>query len=73
MKNIIVIGSGIGGSGVGALIAANSKNKVTIFEQNAWLGGRCGSYIKSLPERARLDISPQKQGAGFARNLKSTV
>lgn len=46
MKNIVIIGSGIGGSGVGALIAANSKHSVKIFEQNYWLGGRCGSYLK---------------------------
>ena len=46
MKDIVIIGSGIGGSGIGALIAANSKNRVKIFEQNPWLGGRCGSYSK---------------------------
>ncbi len=46
VKNIVIIGSGIGGSGVGALIATNTGNKVTIFEQNSWLGGRCGSYTK---------------------------
>ncbi|MEN6508420.1 MAG: FAD-dependent oxidoreductase [Smithella sp.] len=46
MKNVLVIGSGIGGSGIGALIAANSKNRVIIVEQNPWLGGRCGSYTK---------------------------
>ncbi|NHI93493.1 MAG: NAD(P)/FAD-dependent oxidoreductase [Candidatus Lokiarchaeota archaeon] len=46
MKNIIIIGSGIGGSGIGGLLATNTKSNITLFEQNNWVGGRCGSYIK---------------------------
>ncbi|MHA1377198.1 MAG: phytoene desaturase family protein [Candidatus Helarchaeota archaeon] len=46
MKKIIIIGSGIGGSGIGALIATSVKSQITLFEQNNWIGGRCGSYIK---------------------------
>lgn len=46
MKKIIIIGSGIGGSGIGALIATSIKSKITLFEQNNWIGGRCGSYTK---------------------------
>ncbi|TFF88973.1 MAG: NAD(P)/FAD-dependent oxidoreductase [Promethearchaeota archaeon] len=48
MKKIIIIGSGIGGSGIGALIAKNKdqKAKIALFEQNKIIGGRCGSYIK---------------------------
>ncbi|MHA1783580.1 MAG: phytoene desaturase family protein [Candidatus Helarchaeota archaeon] len=50
MKNIIIIGSGIGGSGIGSLLSANTKSKITILEQNNWLGGRCGSYTKKDPQ-----------------------
>lgn len=46
MKKIIIVGSGIGGSGVGALIAKNYNVDLTLFEQNKIIGGRCGSYIK---------------------------
>jgi len=46
MKKISIIGSGIGGSGIGALIATSIKSEIALFEQNNWIGGRCGSYIK---------------------------
>ena len=46
MKRISIIGSGIGGSGIGALIATSVISKINLFEQNNWIGGRCGSYIK---------------------------
>ena len=46
MKKIIIIGSGIGGSGIGALIAKHHNAEVTLFEKNNIIGGRCGSYIK---------------------------
>ena len=46
MKRIIIIGTGIGGSGIGALINKNYKVDMKVFEQNKIIGGRCGSYIK---------------------------
>lgn len=46
MKKIIIIGSGIGGSGIGALLAKNTKSEIILFEKNKIIGGRCGSYIK---------------------------
>ncbi|MBD3229969.1 MAG: NAD(P)-binding protein [Candidatus Lokiarchaeota archaeon] len=46
MKKIIIVGSGIGGSGIGSLLAKNKKVDITVFEQNKIIGGRCGSYIK---------------------------
>ena len=47
MKKIIIIGTGIGGSGVGALIAKESPHEVKIFEKNDIIGGRCASYFKT--------------------------
>jgi phytoene dehydrogenase-like protein len=47
MKKILVIGSGIGGSAVGALIAKETEHQVHCFEQAPFVGGRCGSYTKT--------------------------
>jgi predicted NAD/FAD-binding protein len=43
---IIIIGSGIGGSGIGALIAKETAHEVFLFERDVILGGRCASYEK---------------------------
>ena len=45
MKKIIVVGSGIGGSGVGALLA-NIGFHVELFEKNSLPGGRFCTYEK---------------------------
>jgi len=49
MKKIVVVGSGIGGSAVGALIAKETEHQVHCFEQAPFVGGRCGSYTKTDP------------------------
>ncbi len=46
MSKIIIIGSGIGGSGVGSLISKETNHQVTLYEQSKLIGGRCASYIK---------------------------
>jgi len=51
-KHVIIIGSGIGGIATAANLAKRGY-KVTIFEKNAFPGGRCGSYEK---EGHRFDI-----------------
>lgn len=43
--NTIIIGGGIGGTAVGALLAAEGR-KVTLFEKNDVIGGRCAYYEK---------------------------
>ncbi|MHA1381248.1 MAG: phytoene desaturase family protein [Candidatus Helarchaeota archaeon] len=50
MKNVVIIGSGIGGSGIGALLAHHAKVNITLFEQNDIIGGRCASYFKTDEE-----------------------
>ena len=45
-KSVIVIGSGIGGIATAAELA-HKGYQVTIFEKNAFPGGRCGSYVKN--------------------------
>ena len=47
---ILIIGSGIGGSGIGALIAKETSHQVQLFEKNKLIGGRCASYEKKDSE-----------------------
>ncbi len=47
---ILIIGSGIGGSGIGALIANETSHQVILFEKNKIIGGRCASYEKKDSE-----------------------
>ena len=42
----IIIGSGIGGSAVGALLA-HAGWKILILDKNKWVGGRCTSYYQN--------------------------
>lgn len=52
-KKVIVIGSGIGGSGIAALLQHTGEFDVTLFEKNNLIGGRFSSYTK---DGFRLDI-----------------
>jgi phytoene desaturase len=51
-KSVIIIGSGIGGIATAGYLARQGY-KVTIFEKNAFPGGRCGQYEK---EGHRFDV-----------------
>lgn len=55
---IAIIGSGIGGSGIGALIAKKTPHEVYLFERDVILGGRCASYEKQDAQgrRWKFDI-----------------
>jgi phytoene dehydrogenase-like protein len=44
-KKIVVIGSGVGGSGLGALLA-NKGFDVTVLERNAYVGGKAAGFEK---------------------------
>jgi len=50
--NIVIIGSGIGGSGIGALISSEKKHNITLLEQSDLIGGRCASY-KRVDDNSR--------------------
>ncbi|NVM30501.1 MAG: NAD(P)/FAD-dependent oxidoreductase [Candidatus Helarchaeota archaeon] len=43
--DVIIIGSGVGGTGIGAILA-NAGLKTLILERNKRLGGACSSYVK---------------------------
>jgi prolycopene isomerase len=45
-KKVVIIGSGIGGSGVGALLAHTGSYEVSLYERNKLIGGRFASYEK---------------------------
>jgi len=51
-KRVVIIGAGIGGIATAGFLACKGYN-VTIFEKNAYPGGRCGRYEK---EGHRFDI-----------------
>jgi phytoene desaturase len=51
-KSVIIIGSGIGGIATAGYLARQG-HKVTLFEKNAFPGGRCGCYEK---EGHRFDV-----------------
>ncbi|MCX5866365.1 MAG: NAD(P)/FAD-dependent oxidoreductase [Proteobacteria bacterium] len=52
-KKVVIIGSGIGGSGVGALLAHSGAYEVSLYERNKLIGGRFASYEK---EGFKIDI-----------------
>lgn len=55
---IIIIGSGIGGSAVGALLASKGL-KVLLLEKNDLIGGRCSTYEK---EGFKIDVGVHSFG-----------
>lgn len=56
--DIIVIGSGIGGSAVGAILASSGL-KTLILEKNELIGGRCSTYEK---EGFKVDVGVHSFG-----------
>lgn len=61
----IIIGSGIGGTAIGLLLA--SKNlKIILIEKNSLIGGRCSSYKK---EGFKVDVGVHS----FARSVKGPL
>jgi phytoene dehydrogenase-like protein len=52
-KRVVIIGSGIGGSAVGALLAHTGAYEVSLYESNKLIGGRFASYVK---EGFKIDI-----------------
>ncbi|MFX1357557.1 MAG: phytoene desaturase family protein [Promethearchaeota archaeon] len=61
----IIIGSGIGGTAVGLLLASN-KFKILLLEKNDFVGGRCSSYEK---EGFKVDVGVHS----FARSDKGPL
>lgn len=47
-KKVIIVGGGVGGLSIAARIAPLAR-EVHIFEKNARIGGRCGSFHVSVP------------------------
>ena len=73
-KNVIIIGAGIGGIATAGYLARQGYN-VTIFEKNAYSGGRCGKFVK---DGHRFDIGAtflmmpgiyEKTFSGLGKNL----
>ncbi|HOD28316.1 MAG TPA: NAD(P)-binding protein [Syntrophales bacterium] len=45
-KHVVVIGSGVGGSAVGALLANTGCFNVTLVEKSHWIGGRFATQAR---------------------------
>ncbi|MBU2547378.1 MAG: NAD(P)/FAD-dependent oxidoreductase [Proteobacteria bacterium] len=52
-KEVVIIGSGVGGSAVGALLAQTHEYRVTLLEKSRLIGGRFATYDK---EGFKLDV-----------------
>ena len=63
--DVIIIGSGIGGTAAGALLA-HSGYKTLILEKNGFVGGRCTSYEK---EGFTVDVGVHLFGVGDKGSL----
>ncbi len=44
-RKVVVIGSGIGGAGIAALLQTRG-HQVTLLEKNAYFGGKCSSFVR---------------------------
>jgi phytoene dehydrogenase-like protein len=44
-KNVVIIGSGVGGLALAALLAGRGDH-VTVLEQHSFIGGRCSSFMR---------------------------
>ncbi|NPV58383.1 MAG: NAD(P)/FAD-dependent oxidoreductase [Actinobacteria bacterium] len=44
-KKVVVIGSGVGGAGIAALLQSRG-HEVTLLEKNGYHGGKCSSFVK---------------------------
>jgi len=58
-RNVVVIGSGLGGLAAAAVAAARG-HKVTLFDKNPWLGGKAAVLHLEAPDgsRFRFDMGP---------------
>ncbi|TFG29011.1 MAG: NAD(P)/FAD-dependent oxidoreductase [Promethearchaeota archaeon] len=56
--DVIIIGSGVGGAGIGAILASRGF-KVLLIEKNQVIGGRCSTYEK---EGFKIDVGVHSFG-----------
>ncbi|MFX1600028.1 MAG: phytoene desaturase family protein [Promethearchaeota archaeon] len=56
--DIVIIGGGIGGTAIGAILAAKGF-KILLIEKNKFIGGRCSSYEK---EGFKIDVGVHSFG-----------
>jgi phytoene dehydrogenase-like protein len=63
--DVIVVGAGVGGLGVAALLAKDFKQKVLVLEKQPWIGGRLTSFVgkdkKVTIDGLELDVQGFKQ------------
>ncbi|HUX98614.1 MAG TPA: NAD(P)/FAD-dependent oxidoreductase [Candidatus Deferrimicrobium sp.] len=65
-KSVIIVGGGIGGTAVGALLA-HKGFQVQLFDKNSLIGGRCTTYEK---EGFKIDVGVHLFGEGAGGPLQ---
>jgi phytoene dehydrogenase-like protein len=68
-KSVIIVGGGIGGTAVGALLA-HQGFQVSLFDKNSLIGGRCTSYQK---EGFTVDVGVHLFGEGAKGPLQQVL
>lgn len=68
-KSVIIVGGGIGGTAVGALLA-HWGFQVSLFDKNSLIGGRCTSYQK---EGFTIDVGVHLFGEGAKGPLQQVL
>ncbi|MFX1298468.1 MAG: phytoene desaturase family protein [Promethearchaeota archaeon] len=68
-KSIIIVGGGVGGTAVGALLA-HKGNKVQLFDKNSIIGGRCTTYEKN---GFKIDVGVHLFGEGAKGPLQKVT
>lgn len=68
-KSVIIVGGGIGGTAVGALLA-HQGFQVSLFDKNSLIGGRCTSYQK---EGFTIDVGVHLFGEGAKGPLQQVL
>jgi phytoene dehydrogenase-like protein len=68
--DVIVVGSGVGGCGVGALLAKDHGKKVLVLEKSPYIGGRVASYT-GKGDKVTID-GQELDYRGFMKSLADT-
>ena len=68
-KSVIIVGGGVGGTAVGALLA-HQGFQVQLFDKNSIIGGRCTTYEK---EGFKIDVGVHLFGEGAKGPLQTVT
>ena len=67
--DVIIIGAGAAGLGVGAVLAAKERKKVLVVEKEEYVGGRLLSFVGRKKSLSRL--GKELDAKGFKKEIAS--